>query len=231
MSIEPRPLGPRVSTADSLGMGTSARWSAIAILWMALGAGGCASAGGPVRPSPFPGAISRGPAASVSVPPGIVSQALALRGTPYRLGGENPQSGLDCSGLVRYVFRGEGIKVPRTVAEQFAVGLTVEADDLRPGDLIFFDTAQPGPSHVGIAIDADTFVHAPGSGGVVRVDRLVTRYWHDRLRGVRRIGVVNDPSRVATPSPPRQQISEARGESRVRWQWPAALVRRRAVRE
>jgi cell wall-associated NlpC family hydrolase len=64
----------------------------------------------------------------------------------------------------------------------------VQRRDIRAGDLIFFDTVRPGPSHVGIAIDADTFVHAPGSGGVVRVDRIEARYWRDRLRGIRRVG-------------------------------------------
>ena len=202
MSIDPRRLAPRLMATDSLGMRHTGRSGAMAVLWLALGAGGCASAGQPV-PSPFPGALSHGAASHVIVPPGVVGQALALRGTPYRLGGENPESGLDCSGLVRHVFRAEGIQVPRTVAEQFAMGLTVVAADLRPGDLIFFDTSQPGPSHVGIAVDADTFVHAPGSGGVVRVDRLATRYWQDRLRGIRRVGVVQERSPGATASPGR----------------------------
>jgi cell wall-associated NlpC family hydrolase len=124
----------------------------------------------------------------VVVPAGLVEKALSLRGTPYRAGGENPQTGLDCSGLVRHVFLAEGLAVPRTVAEQFAVGLKVKESDLRPGDLIFFDTSEPGPSHVGIVVDSETFVHAPGSGGVVRVERFAARYWKDRVRGIRRVG-------------------------------------------
>jgi cell wall-associated NlpC family hydrolase len=128
------------------------------------------------------------------VPPGLVDQALALRGTPYRLGGEEPHTGLDCSGLVRYVYGTEGIVVPRTVGEQFAIGMTVKRSDLQRGDLIFFDTTDPGPSHVGIAVDAETFVHAPGSGGVVRVERLAIGYWKDRLRGIKRVGVSSQTS-------------------------------------
>jgi cell wall-associated NlpC family hydrolase len=182
-------------------MRTGTGWQTAVALTLALGAGGCATAGGPVRPSPFPGTVSRATRTPIIVSTGVVNQALALRGTPYRLGGEDPQTGLDCSGLVRYVFRAEGVQVPRTVAEQFTMGTTVHTVDLKPGDLIFFDTAGPGPSHVGIAVDAETFVHAPGSGGVVRVDRLDARYWQDRLRGIRRVGVPVERPYDTTPGP------------------------------
>ena len=198
MSITRERLARRWPPTDSLGMS----WHRAGVLALALVAGGCATAGGPVRPSPFPGSIRFPDASSaVVVPPGVVTQALALRGTPYRLGGAEPESGLDCSGLVRYVFQTEGIQVPRTVAEQFTFGATVGMADLRPGDLIFFDTSEPGPSHVGIAVDAETFVHAPGSGGVVRVDRLATRYWQDRLHGIKRIGVRLEGVPNAAPGP------------------------------
>jgi cell wall-associated NlpC family hydrolase len=160
----------------------------VALAWVALLAGGCASVSGTARPSPFPGSVSGRPSLTVVVPSTVVEEALLLRGTPYRLGGESPVTGLDCSGLVRHVFGLAGIDVPRTVAEQFDIGAPVQRRDIRAGDLIFFDTVRPGPSHVGIAIDADTFVHAPGSGGVVRVDRIEARYWRDRLRGIRRVG-------------------------------------------
>jgi cell wall-associated NlpC family hydrolase len=119
----------------------------------------------------------------------IANRALELRGTPYRLGGERPDTGLDCSGLVRYVFSEAGVDLPRTVAEQFRVGMRADERALRAGDLIFFDTFEPGPSHVGIAIDAQSFVHAPGSGGVVRVDQISSPYWRSRIRGVRRIAL------------------------------------------
>jgi cell wall-associated NlpC family hydrolase len=125
---------------------------------------------------------------------GVVDRALALRGIPYRLGGERPETGLDCSGLVRYVFAGAGLELARTVREQFMAGRRVDTRSIRAGDLIFFDITDPGPSHVGIAIDAETFVHAPGSGGVVRVDRLAAPYWQRHIRGVRRVAV-DDPRR------------------------------------
>lgn len=197
-------LARPVGASDSPGMGIAmgiARSGALvaALVLLSIVASGCATTSGAVRPSPFPGsATPGGTARSVVVPPGLVDQALALRGTPYRLGGEDPRTGLDCSGLVRYVFHAEGIAVPRTVVEQFAIGMTVKGTDLHPGDLIFFDTTEPGPSHVGIAVDAETFVHAPGSGGVVRVERLASRYWKDRLRGIKRVGVSAPTSRSSS---------------------------------
>jgi cell wall-associated NlpC family hydrolase len=117
----------------------------------------------------------------------VVRTALALRGTSYRWGGDSPTTGFDCSGLVQYVFQEEGIAVPRTVAEQFQAGMEVPQDDVAPGDLVFFSTTAAGPTHVGIAIDAYRFVHAPDTGGVVRVDAIGTPYWWSRLVGVRRV--------------------------------------------
>ena len=91
---------------------------------------------------------------------------------PYRNGGSDP-GGFDCSGFVWYVFAQHGIAVPRTVAEQFRVGTSVDPIDLQPGDLVFFNTTgRPGPSHVGISIGGDEFVHAPSRAGEVRVERL-----------------------------------------------------------
>jgi cell wall-associated NlpC family hydrolase len=116
-----------------------------------------------------------------------VDTALSLRGVPYRLGGTRPETGFDCSGFVRYVFE-PVLTLPRTVAEQSRVGRPVRAEDLVAGDLVFFSTIGPGPSHVGIALDGRTFVHAPVSGGVVRVDRLDAPYWRTRYLGARRLG-------------------------------------------
>jgi cell wall-associated NlpC family hydrolase len=173
-----------------------------------LAAAGCATAGGRLEPAPFPGApsvVRRGtePAPAATL---VTRRALALRGTPYRLGGDRPSHGLDCSGLVRYVFQQAGHALPRTVAAQFTVGSSVAPGEIAAGDLVFFDTIgdpsnlrtaepsnprtlePPNPTHVGIALDADSFVHAPGAGGVVRIDRLSAPYWQPRLVGVRRVG-------------------------------------------
>ena len=112
---------------------------------------------------------------------------LAYRGVPYRTGGADPDEGFDCSGLVWYVFAQNGRFVPRTVAELFRTGTAVEGSELRAGDLVFFNTTGVSPSHVGIALGGEGFVHAPSTSGEVRVERLDTRYWSGRLVGVRRI--------------------------------------------
>jgi cell wall-associated NlpC family hydrolase len=88
---------------------------------------------------------------------------------------------------VRYAYEQQGIELPRTVAEQYDVGEHVDRDDIQPGDLVFFSTVTRGVSHVGLAIDATTFVHAPDSGSVVRVERFDTRYWRQRFKGARRV--------------------------------------------
>ncbi len=113
--------------------------------------------------------------------------ALALRGTPYRNGGADP-NGFDCSGFTQFVFAQYGLSLPREVREQYLVGQSVNPRDLAPGDVLFFTTTAPGPSHVAIAIGGDQFVHAPSSTGVVRVEHLSSTYWSPRYLGARRIG-------------------------------------------
>ncbi len=115
-----------------------------------------------------------------------LASALGLQGVRYRSGGTDP-SGFDCSGLVQYVFAGQGIALPRDVRRQFQVGYEIDPGEVRPGDLLFFSTESGGASHVGIAVDGMSFVHAPNSRGVVRVDRLSMPYWSRRLLGARRI--------------------------------------------
>ena len=116
----------------------------------------------------------------------IAGTALGLRGAPYRNGGSDP-SGFDCSGFIWFVFGQNGIRVPRTVSEQAREGIEVRPDAVAPGDLVFFSTQSPGPSHVGMAIGGDEFVHAPSSRGEVRVERLSAAYWASRYVGARRI--------------------------------------------
>ena len=164
-----------------------------------LGAAGCASTGAVPRPFPVPGGT--GPASSPrpsepTRPPGaaaptgdgyaIAGTALALRGAPYRNGGADP-SGFDCSGFIWYVFGQHGIRVPRTVDEQFHLGIDVGSAALKAGDLVFFSTQAPGPSHVGMVIGGDEFVHAPSSRGEVRVERISSGYWSQRYVGARRM--------------------------------------------
>lgn len=152
--------------------------------------GACASTGAVPRPFPTPGGPEAAPAASqpsVEVDDyALVGSALALRGVPYRDGGTDPQ-GFDCSGFTQYVYGLHGVALPRAVSDQFQIGKAVKTDDVTAGDLLFFTTVAPGPSHVAIAIGSDQFVHAPSSTGVVRVERLSTSYWAARYLGARRV--------------------------------------------
>jgi cell wall-associated NlpC family hydrolase len=117
----------------------------------------------------------------------VAGTALGLRGIPYRNGGGDP-SGFDCSGFTQYVFAQYGVSLPRDVRSQFRKGTPVKPEELAPGDVIFFTTSEPGPSHVAIAIGGDEFVHAPSSSGVVRVEHLSSSYWAPRFLGARRLG-------------------------------------------
>ena len=139
--------------------------------------------GSPSAPAPAPVATFGGRNALAY---GITGTALGLRGAPYRNGGSDP-SGFDCSGFVQYVFGQNGVRVPRTVTEQFRSGRDVETQTLEPGDLVFFTTVTPGASHVGISIGGDEFVHAPSGYGEVRVERLSAPYWSTRFVGVKRV--------------------------------------------
>ena len=174
-------------------------------------AAACVSTGGSrvnvPRPFPVPGGAGNGRAPSqeaparpeplaVDEPPGpagdavdsyaLVGTALSLRGAPYRNGGSDP-GGFDCSGFTQYVFAKYGVVLPREVRDQFQQGKSVKDEELSAGDLLFFTTVAPGPTHVGIAIGGDQFVHAPSSTGVVRVEHLSSSYWSPRYLGARRI--------------------------------------------
>jgi cell wall-associated NlpC family hydrolase len=117
----------------------------------------------------------------------LTGTALALRGSPYRDGGGDP-SGFDCSGFTQYVFAQYGIALPRDVRAQYRVGKSITPEEVTAGDIVFFSTTEPGPSHVAIAIGGDEFVHAPSSTGVVRVEHLSSSYWSPRFLGARRLG-------------------------------------------
>jgi len=102
----------------------------------------------------------------------MVDRALSMLGQPYRFGGAAP-GGFDCSGLVAYAANGAGIRVPRTAAEQMRSGMPVARGEVQAGDLVFMHLAHK-ELHVGIAIDGERFVHAPSSGGRVRIDSLAS---------------------------------------------------------
>lgn len=118
----------------------------------------------------------------------ILFRAIALVGTPYRYGGNTPQGGFDCSGLVGYVFRDvAGIVLPRTAQEISEIGAPdVRRDRLESGDLVFFHQSRH-VSHVGIYVGEGRFVHAPNEGGTVRLDHLDDDYWREHFSGAKRI--------------------------------------------
>jgi cell wall-associated NlpC family hydrolase len=170
--------------------------AALVAAMMAVASGACASRG--AVPRPFPGAAT--PPVARTTPPvevtpepsttaaDVVATALALRGTQYRNGGSEPSLGFDCSGLVQWVFAKHGTALPRETREQYVAGKKINDDEVRPGDLVFFETVSKGPSHVGIALGGGTFVHAPSSRGVVRVESYEkSEYWARRWIGARRI--------------------------------------------
>ena len=174
---------------------------ALLMVVLALAATGCAAplATPSPTPRPFPSPSDesrRSPGEGGAEPRRSLGQggdgyeisgtALTFRGVPYRDGGADPK-GFDCSGFVWYVFGTHGVPLPRTVSEQARWGEKVDAAELRPGDLVFFSTVAPGPTHVGIVIGGDSFVHAPSSTGVVRVERLSASYWSSRFVAARRV--------------------------------------------
>lgn len=146
-----------------------------------------------VRPSPVRGAhvprhwpvVQPEDPASANA---VLMRALSLVGTPYRYGGNTPDGGFDCSGLVNYVYRDMlDLKLPRTSRELAQVqGPKIAPERLAAADLVFFGS-RGSVSHVGIYVGEGRFVHAPSTGGTVRLDRLDGPYWIDHYSGARRV--------------------------------------------
>jgi cell wall-associated NlpC family hydrolase len=124
----------------------------------------------------------------------LSSYALGLIGVRYKFGGRSPETGLDCSGLVQYVFQQvTGVTLPRTAREMSRIGDHVDVADLKPGDLVFFNTRRFAFSHVGIYLGENQFIHAPRRGRDVEVTTIDKRYWQKRFNGARRlVGVLPD---------------------------------------
>jgi cell wall-associated NlpC family hydrolase len=118
----------------------------------------------------------------------VLFRALGLVGTPYRNGGNTPEGGFDCSGLIDYVFRdAAGIALPRSAdAISRLDAPAVARDRLQSGDLVFFRHGR-GVSHVGIYVGEGRFVHAPNAGGTVRLDSLDAPYWREHYAGAKRV--------------------------------------------
>ncbi|EZI29128.1 C40 family peptidase [Pseudomonas extremaustralis] len=120
----------------------------------------------------------------------VLFRALGLVGTPYRWGGNTPDSGFDCSGLIGFVFRdAAGISLPRTTRELIVMrGQDVSEQNLQTGDLLFFATGGGSQvSHAGIYVGEGRFVHAPQTGGTVKLDTLSKAYWQNAYLSAKRV--------------------------------------------
>lgn len=168
---------------------------AAVVLAAILLAGGCGRDGrGDVRsaPPPAPAAAQRDwPQVTPADPASanaVLMRAISLVGTPYRYGGNTPEGGFDCSGLVNYVYSDMlDLKLPRTSRELAAwQGPRIEPRELATADLVFFGS-RGNVTHVGIYIGEGRFVHAPSSGGTVRLDHLDGSYWQRNYSGAKRI--------------------------------------------
>lgn len=117
----------------------------------------------------------------------VVSYALSLQGTPYRYGKDSPEEGFDCSGFVKHVYQKQGVYLPRSAQEMAEVLPNCPVDDLRAGDLIFFDTNGDAYSHVGLYLGGNKFIHAPSQRtGKVLVSDFNNSYWQKHFTGARR---------------------------------------------
>jgi len=119
----------------------------------------------------------------------LVMTAMNFLGVPYRLGGSSEQSGFDCSGFTRHIFENSiGLVLPRRADEQATSAglLDIHRAELKPGDLVFFNTMRRTFSHVGIYVGDDKFIHSPRAGGAVRIEDMRESYWARRFTGARR---------------------------------------------
>jgi cell wall-associated NlpC family hydrolase len=145
----------------------------------------------------------------------ITTYALSLIGVDYRFGGNTPDQGLDCSGLIRYVFQqATGLSLPRSAREQSRMGESISKDKLQPGDLVFFNTRRFQFSHVGLYIGENRFIHAPSAGGAVQVVSMDNAYWQKAFNGARRIvsslpdiSALLPTANAASPKPFETEVS------------------------
>ncbi len=140
------------------------------------------------KTAPTPNAVGTAPPASPDLGQRIVAVAKQYLGSPYRFGGNSPETGFDCSGLVQFVVSQVGIPVGRDVTAQYQSGTEVQLDQLVPGDLVFFqNTYIPGLSHVGIYTGDGKFIHANDETTGVIESLLQDEYWAQRWYGARRL--------------------------------------------
>lgn len=151
-------------------------------LSLATALAGCGS----LPPSPPERPAERAAAPLSAKAQDVVLYAFSLIDTGYRFGGKNPEAGLDCSGMVSYIYgQAAGLKVSGSAADIARNGRPVPRQGLKPGDLVFFNTMNRSYSHVGIYIGDNRFVHAPATNGRIRIDSLGARYYAERFEAAR----------------------------------------------
>lgn len=120
----------------------------------------------------------------------LVVNAMAFLGTPYKWGGSNFETGFDCSGFVKAIYeQTAGLVLPRRAEQQATSGQKIDAAELQPGDLVFFNTMRRAFSHVGIYVGGGKFIHSPKPGAEVRVESMGVAYWTSRFDGARRVAI------------------------------------------
>jgi cell wall-associated NlpC family hydrolase len=118
----------------------------------------------------------------------LVVNAMGFLGVPYLRGGSSAERGFDCSGFVRSMYEQTvGLVLPRRASEQAAATTLIDRQELKPGDLVFFNTMRRAFSHVGIYVGDGKFIHAPKPGATVRVESMREAYWERRFDGARRV--------------------------------------------
>ncbi len=160
----------------------------LGLLGLLLLAQGCSSrvVRPPNSPSVDPTAERLGQAGDRAM--GVVQTARGQIGAPYVYGGDSPDEGFDCSGLVYWVYRQNGVEVPRVSGDQYRVGKPVTREELKPGDMVFFKLPGKGSSlHAAIYSGQETFIHSPKAGSSVREEPLEARYWLGHYLGARRV--------------------------------------------
>lgn len=136
----------------------------------------------------------------------LVVDAMGFLGVPYKRGGNNAETGFDCSGFVRAIYQQSvGLLLPRRAEEQAAATQRIEKNELQPGDLVFFNTLRRTFSHVGIYVGNNKFIHSPKPGAEVRVENMGISYWQTRFNGARRVAA----AQAATTAPVAAQALQA----------------------
>ena len=127
---------------------------------------------------------------------GMVEQAMGLLGVPYRRGGNSESTGFDCSGFVRHLYeKSVGQILPRRAVDQARATEVIDREELKPGDLVFFNTMRRAFSHVGIYVGDGKFIHSPRAGKAVNVEDMRSAYWQKRFNGARRVPIDSDTNK------------------------------------